>query len=95
MARTPEERATNDAIEAAIEAYREVYRVDHPEATHGTLVDWIVIAAEIKPDMDDSSEDITAYSIIMPNGGVPWYRSRGLLEAGIRYLELPDGERET
>lgn len=95
MARTPEERATNDAIEAAIEAYREAWRVSHPESTHGTLVDWIVIAAETKPDMEDSSEDITAYSIIMPGGGIPWYRARGLLEAGITYLELPNEERET
>jgi len=92
MARSQEEHDTNDMIEAAIEAYREAYRNNHAEATHGTLTDWIVIAAETVPNMEDSSEDVTAYSIIMPSGGIPWYRGRGLLEAGIRYLELPDNE---
>ena len=86
MARSQEERDTNDMIEAAIEAYREAYRNNHAEATHGTLTDWIVVAAETKPDMDDPAEDVTAYSIIMPNGGIPWYRARGLLEAGNHYF---------
>jgi len=92
VARSQEERRTNDAIEAAIEAYRIAYRDANPEATHGTMTDWIVIAAETKPDMDDPEDDVTAYSIIMPGGGIPWYRARGLLEAGIRYLAMPDKE---
>ena len=84
--RSEEERKTNDAIEAAIDAYRVAYRAAHPEATHGTLTDWVVVAAETKPDMEDPSEDVTAYSIIMPNGGIPWYRSMGLLQAGVHYF---------
>lgn len=86
MPRTPEERAANDAIEAAIEAYRDAYRKAHPDSTHGTLVDWILVAAEVQPNMENPEEDVTAFSIIMPNGGIPWYRGRGLLEAGILYL---------
>src|SRR5678816_1149698 len=83
MARTPEEIAANEAIEKAIEGYRDAYRIAHPDATFGTLVDWVVVAAEIKPNMEDAAEDVTAYSIIMPGGAIPWYRARGLLEAGI------------
>lgn len=58
------------------------------------MVDWVVVAAETKPDMENPDDDLTAYSIIMPNGGIPWYRARGLLEAGIKYLELEDAERD-
>jgi len=90
MARTQEERDTNDLIEAAIEAYREAYRNAHPEATHGTMTDWVVIAAETKPNMDEPEDDVTAYSIIMPGGSIPWYRARGLLQAGIHYLGLQE-----
>lgn len=92
MSRTPEERAANDAIEVAIDAYREAYRAAHPDCTHGTMVDWVVIAAETKANMEDPSEDVTAYSIVMPGGGIPWYRARGLLEAGIAYLNLEDDD---
>jgi len=92
MTRSTEERATNDAIEDAINAYREAFRQTHPDATHGTIVDWIVVAAETKPNMEDSEEDITAYTIIMPNGGIPWYRARGLMEAGVKYLSLEEVE---
>lgn len=86
MARSPEEREANEAIEAAIEQYRAVWQKYHPESQEGTLVDWIVVAADTKPDLEDSSDDVTSYSIIMPKGGMPWYRARGLLEAGIEYM---------
>lgn len=89
MARTQEEKDANDGIEAAIEAYREAFRKAHPDATAGTTTDWIVVAAEVVPNMEDPDEDVTAYSIIMPRGGIPWYRARGLLEAGISYLTHP------
>ena len=91
MARSPELIAANEAIEAAIEQFRIAYAAAHPEATQGTLVDWIVIAAETKPDMEDSDNDLTAYSIIMPGGGIPWYRSMGLLAAGKHYLTYNTG----
>lgn len=87
--RSEAERVASVAIESAIEQYRDAYRAAHPDATYGTMTDWVVIAAETKPDMDDPDEDITAYSIIMPGGGIPWYRARGLLEAGIHYLAMP------
>lgn len=94
MARTPAEKATNDAIEMAIDAYRKAYMEANPEdeeVRYGTLVDWIVVAAETKPDLNGEAEDdITAYSFIMPGGSIPWYRARGLLEAGITYLRLTE-----
>lgn len=85
MSRTSEEKATNDAIEEAIEAYRRAYKVAHPEATMGTLTDWIVVAAEIIPG-EDPDDDETGYSIIMPGGGIPIYRANGLLSMGKRYV---------
>lgn len=94
MARTPEERMTNEGIERAINAFREAYRDNHPEATHGTLTDWIVVAAEIKPDMENPDDDVTAYSIIMAGGSIPWYRAYGLLRAGMHYLDLPQEDNE-
>lgn len=85
MSRTPEEVATNDAIEAAIEAHRQAYKAANPDESIGTLVDWIVVAAEIVPG-DTPDDDETAYSIIMPSGGIPTYRATGLLSMGKRYV---------
>lgn len=92
--RTPEEREANDAIETAIERYRKAYRDAHPEAVQGTLTDWIVVAAETAPDLEDAEEDVTAYTIIMAGGGIPWYRSIGLLTAGKHYLTYNAGPEE-
>lgn len=83
MARTQAERDANDMIEAAIEAYREAYLDAHPEAVRGILQDWIVVAAENKPDADEACD---ALLIIMPGGGIPTYRAIGLLEMGRRYV---------
>jgi hypothetical protein len=91
MARSHEERIANEALEVAIDAFRAAFMKAHPDNAYGTLVDWIVVAAETKPDMEDASEDVTAYSIIMPGGGIPWYRARGLLQAGIEYLSVQEG----
>ena len=90
MSRTPEEKATNKAIEAAIEAFRTAYHEAHPDSSMGTLVDWIVVAAEAIPDAKDPADDVTAYSIIMPGGAMPSYRARGLLEIGIQYLGMTE-----
>lgn len=89
MARTQAEKDASDALELAIDAFRIAYNNAHPDATDGTIVDWIVVAAETKPNLSDPDDDVTAYSIIMPNGGIPWYRARGLLQAGIFYLSDP------
>lgn len=90
MATTAEERSAKAAIEDAIERYREAFRKAHPESTHGTLTDWILVAAEIKPNMEDPDEDFVAYSIVTNN--LPWYRARGLMEAGIQFM---NGVEET
>jgi hypothetical protein len=94
MARSVEERAALDALEAAIEKHSAVWYREHPDtdAAQGTLVDWIIITAEIKPDMDDSDNDKTTYGIIYRGGSIPWYRARGLLDAAIDRLEA--GEEE-
>jgi hypothetical protein len=89
MARTLAEKEASDELELAIDAFRKAYIAAHPDVTDGTLVDWIVVAAETKPNLNDPDDDVTAYSIIMPNGGIPWYRARGLMQAGIYYLDEP------
>lgn len=85
--RTQAEKDATEAIEAAIESYRVAYRLAHPESNNGTLTDWVVIAAETNAVGDDAEDDITSYSIMMNSGATPWHRSRGLLEAGIHFME--------
>lgn len=82
MARTAREKAATAAIEAAIQEYNLAFKEAHPEAELGTIVDWIIVAAEGVADSEDPDEDRTLYSIIMPGGGIPYYRARGLLVAG-------------
>lgn len=89
MMQTPELRAATAGIEAAIEAYRVAFRAAYPDATHGILGDWIVVAAETVPDMDSPDDDETAYCIMMSNGGIAWYRARGLLQAGVEFIGVP------
>ena len=84
MARTQEEKDANDMVEAAILAYKDAYAAAHPEARVGTLVDWIVVAAELVPG-EDPDDDETAYAVIMPGGGIPGYKAVGLLEFGKKY----------
>lgn len=93
MAKTDRQQKASDALEAAIMEARDAWSAANPGSVDGTVIDWIVVTAEVKPDMEEPENDIHAYSILMPNGGIPWYRGRGLLEAGIRYLEI-DGERD-
>jgi hypothetical protein len=88
MSRTQAERDANDMIDAAIEAYREAYRAAHPEATHGVLGAWIVVASETVANMEDPEDDVTAYSIIMANGAIPSYQSYGLLAIGKRFIDM-------
>lgn len=85
MARTPAEREATEAIERALLQYRDAYAAAHPEARNGALVDWIVVAAEVLAD-GDPEDDETAYSVIMPHGGIPHYRAYGLLQMGQHYL---------
>lgn len=84
MATTPEERAAKAEIEAALEKYKQTFLAAHPEGVHGTLTDWIVVFAETKPNLEDPDQDETAYSIVTNN--LPWYRARGLMEAGIQFM---------
>lgn len=82
------ETAATAAIEAAIEQYRAAYKASHPEAEFGILGDWIIVAAETVPDMEDSDNDRTAYSVMMTRGGIAGYRALGLLETGKRYVSM-------
>jgi hypothetical protein len=89
MARSADEKAALEALEMAIEAHSTVWYRENPDtdAVRGTVVDWIIITAEIKPDMEDGDNDKTTYGMIYRGGSIPWYRARGLLAAGINRLE--------
>lgn len=93
MERSAEEMAANEAVEAAILAYRDAYAAAHPEAKVGTLMDWIVVAAEVIPGAKPY-DDETAYSIIMPGGSIPHYRADGLLSMGKRYIQGYESDDE-
>jgi hypothetical protein len=92
MARSAEEKAALEALEAAIEAHSAVWYQENPDHPRGTMVDWIIVTAEIKPDMEDSDNDQTTYGIIYRGGSIPWYRARGLMDAGINRLENQEEE---
>lgn len=92
MARSAEEKAALEMLEHAIEHHSDVWYREHPEHPRGTLVDWIIISAEIKPDMDDSDNDQTTYGLIFRGGTMPWYRARGLMQAGIDRIDAGDDE---
>jgi len=83
--RSDREKAANDAIEAALVEYRDAYAEAHPEARVGTLMDWIVVAAEMLPG-DSPEDDETAYSVVMPGGNMASYKAIGLLRMGLYYI---------
>lgn len=81
---TPEQAAASAALEEAI--LRVVRAYDTDESVVGVVNDWIVVAAETKPDLYDATNDVTAYSVLMAGGGLPWHRAAGLLRAGMQHL---------
>lgn len=86
MARTEEQKQADARLYEAIVATDKAYRTE--ESVVGVVTDYIVVAAVVKPDMEDPDEDMTAYSVLMSGGGMPYYRSQGLLKAGMKCLDL-------
>lgn len=86
MARTEEQKQADARLYEAIVATDRAYRTE--ESVDGVVTDYIVVAAVVKPNMEDPDDDLTAYSVLMSGGGLPYYRSQGLLKAGMKCLDL-------
>ena len=91
MARTKRQKDAEAALEAAIIETAAAWAEGDDDSVGDTvLTDWIVVTAEIKPNMADADEDETVYSILMSNGGLPMYKALGLLHAGLARLKHCD-----
>jgi hypothetical protein len=82
--RTPEQRATDAALEAAVAAAA--------NRMHGdvVVVDWLLVYAAVSPADEPGS---TEYGVCYPNGVMPTYRSLGLLELAAQLINAdPDDD---
>lgn len=86
--RTPEQKAADEAVRAALEQHEAAYRPDHTGMTSSVLVDFVTIAA-MRGFMDDGS-DGSRIVIGTPNSGdSPAYMLVGLLE--LAKAEITEG----
>jgi hypothetical protein len=86
MARTQRQKDADAALELALIEASHAYLEGDDGAIIGTMTDWIVVTAEVKPNMDDPDEDVTVYSVMSTGGGLPLYRALGLLQCGLKYI---------
>lgn len=71
--RTPEQKAADEQLTAAIEAHQRAY--GEPPAV---LSEYVVLAASHR--WDDDGEPVTAVALIYRDGDLPWHRALGLVE---------------
>lgn len=86
MPRTQAQINADDNLEAAIQRCIIAYR--DGDSRSGLLGDWIVVAVETTFVAGAGDDDLDFYSILTNGGGLPFYKSVGLLEAGRRYLDI-------
>lgn len=91
MARTPEQKAADDALDAAIESALAAH-----DLKTGVTSDYIVIVAQ--QHFDDDGNQRTNVARLVPGDGVPHYRLLGLLDyAATCYrvdITTPDDEED-
>lgn len=73
--RTPEQKAADEQLTAAIEANLHAYRADRPASV---LSEYVVLAASHR--WNDDGEPVTSVATIYRDGDVPWHRAMGLVE---------------
>ncbi len=76
MSRTPEQRAADDALTAAIEAVWAAYDDDDPD--RGVLTDFVVIGA--RAGFDSDGDRWTSVGTFTRDNSVPLHVQLGLLE---------------
>ncbi|MET8430143.1 hypothetical protein [Nocardia sp. NPDC004860] len=82
MARTPEQKAADEALTAAIEHAMRVYFDDGDDP--GLLMDYTVIAA--RGGIDDEGDRWTSVVTLTRDDNVPGYIQIGLLDSRLSYL---------
>jgi len=75
MSRTPEQKAADEALTAAIEA---AARLHFEEGQGWVMSEYVTVAAHHR--FDEEGESYTAVSLIYRDGDVPYHRALGLLE---------------
>lgn len=75
--RTPEQKAADEALTAAIEAVRDAY-ADETESRSYLLTDYVVISAGTR--FADDGESWSQVAMIYRDNDVPAYRVIGLLD---------------
>ena len=76
MTRTPEQKAADDALTAAIEGCFNAYVA--PDEHHWVMSEYVVILA--RQTYDSDGDGITAVASLFRDGDVPTHRAIGLLE---------------
>jgi hypothetical protein len=73
MSNTPERIQAHNRLHEAIRQVGDITNDDRL-----LLIDWVVVSAWAVPD----NEEETSYFLAFPNGTIPSYRARGLLDMG-------------
>jgi hypothetical protein len=81
---TDEQRATQDALQAALEAHNRAW--SPAGADPGLLVDWVVVTQTTR--FDDDGDRISAYGLIFAGGQMDEHRAVGLLDYGSHLLKF-------
>lgn len=73
----------SDLVEAALNQAIKLV----PDGEEGDLlVDWVVVCFVANPDEEKTS----GYPMLFPNGDIPTYRARGLLNTGLAKLNAAE-----
>ena len=84
MKMSDEQRATQEALQAALEAHSRAWA--RPGEDPGLLVDWTVVTQTTR--FDDEGNRESAYGLIFAGGQMDEHRAIGLLDYGIYLLKF-------
>ena len=84
MKMTDEQRAAQEALQAALEAHNRAWTP--PGEDPGLLVDWIVVGQTTR--FDDDGDRVSAYDLIFAGGQMDEHRAVGLLDYGAYLLKF-------
>lgn len=84
MKLTDEQRATQQALQEALEAHSRAWSPEGEDP--GLLVDWIVVTQTTR--FDDEGDRESAYGLIFAGGQMDEHRAIGLLDYGAYLLKF-------
>lgn len=86
MKQTPEQKAAQEALQAAIEQHRKAFTDAEDVPIIGEITtDWITVAACIS--YDDDGDQTVAYHWALSNGAMPDHTAKGLLVHALDMVE--------